>query len=187
MIEKIRKAIHLCALLIPLLSEFTSRTVTITIVSTITIAYIFEEFLRLNDRRIQVISEFILKMSRPEERSRFIMRPLYLAVGVIFALAGYTKLIAYASICVVAIGDPIAALVGGRLGRTHIRKRKTAEGFAAGLIASFLMASLLISPALALVGAVAGMLMELLDFPDDNLAMPIISGAMMTLASIASH
>ena len=187
MSEKTRKAIHLCALLIPILSEVTSRTIALTIIALVTITYAVEELLRLRGRPLPVITPFTMKMSRPEEKTHFIIRPLYLAAGIIFALAIYSKAIAYSSICIVAIGDPVAALVGGRFGRRHIIKRKTVEGFAAGLIASFLVASILVPPFLALAGAVGGMLMELLDVPDDNLAMPIVAGAVMSLLSRASH
>lgn len=78
-------------------------------------------------------------------------------------------------------------MVGRRIGRTHATKRKTLEGFAAGLTVSFLVASLLISPIIALIGATGGMLMELLDVPDDNLTMPIFAGALMTLATLVLH
>ena len=36
---------------------------------------------------------------------------------------------------------------------------------------------------LGLLGAVGGMIMDLLDVPDDNLTMPIVAGALMTLAT----
>lgn len=35
--------------------------------------------------------------------------------------------------------------------------------------------------------ALGTMLMELLDVPDDNLTMPIVAGASMTLATLALH
>ena len=93
-------------------------------------------------------------------------------------------MIAYASIFMVAIGDPIAAVVGGKFGRIHIRGMKTLEGFLAGWIACILVGSVVVSPYLAIIGGSGAMLMELLDFPDDNLTMPVISGLMMTLGTI---
>ena len=123
-------------------------------------------------------------LSRPEEKRSFIVRPMYLAVGIILTLLFYPNMIAYASICIGAIGDPVAALLGTKFGRRRIIKRKTLEGFIAGLSASFLVASLLVSPFLAFVGAVGGMFMELLDVPDDNLTMPIVAGASMLLVTL---
>ncbi|MGA3298083.1 MAG: hypothetical protein ABSD41_11625, partial [Candidatus Bathyarchaeia archaeon] len=69
--------------------------------------------------------------------------------------------------------------------RRHIIGRKTMEGFAAGLTASFLLASVIVSPLIAAVGSVGAMIMELVDVPDDNLTMPIVAGALMTLATLA--
>lgn len=126
-------------------------------------------------------------MSRPEEKTRFIIGPIYLAIGIIMTLLLFPCTIAYSSIWIGAIGDPIAAIVGRRIGRRRITKLKTVEGFAAGLTASFLVASLLVSPIIALIGAVGAMLMELLDVPDDNLTMPISAGALMALATLVLH
>jgi len=123
-------------------------------------------------------------MSRPEETPRFIIRPIYLAVGIILALVLFPTRIAYASICIVAVGDPVAAYVGRKVGRTPVRKKKTLEGLAAGFMASFLLASLIVYPVVALVGSAGAILMELLDIPDDNLTMPIAAGALMMLATL---
>jgi dolichol kinase len=58
------------------------------------------------------------------------------------------------------------------------------EGFVAGSIASFAGAVPWVYPNLALIGSVAGMLLELLEIPDDNLAMPIGAGSAMVIACI---
>jgi len=91
------------------------------------------------------------------------------------------------SICISAIGDTVAAVVGRRIGSRRIIRLKTVEGFAAGLTASFLAASLLLSPFIGLIGAAGAMFMELLDVPDDKLTMPVAAGALMTLATLALH
>jgi dolichol kinase len=102
---------------------------------------------------------------------------------VVLALLLFPSKIAYASIAIVAIGDPVAAYVGTKLGRTHVRRTKTMEGWAAGLIASFLLTSLIVGPIPAFVGSIGGMVMELVDIPDDNLTMPLTAGALMLLAA----
>ena len=182
-----RKVIHLSALLVPLFSELTSRFIVVAALSIITITYTLTEVLRLKGRQLPIITPFTLKMSRREERTSFIIRPIYLAIGIILTLVLYPSTIAYSAICIGAIGDPIAAVVGGRVGRRRIIRRKTMEGFVAGLTASFLAVSLLVPPFIALVGAAGGMLMELLDVPDDNLTMPIVAGTLMTLTIRALH
>jgi dolichol kinase len=181
--EKARKAIHLLALLVPPISELASKPFVVAVLSIITIVYLLEEVLRIKGHSLPILTPFTLKMSRPEERTSFIIRPAYFATGIILALILYPNAIAYASVCIVAVGDSAAAIVGERFGHRRIVRRKTVEGFAAGLIVAFLLASFLVSPFIALLGAVGGMLMELLDVPDDNLTMPIVAGALMTLAT----
>ena len=184
MTENTRKAVHLLALLVPPVCELTSKPLVVAALSIITVAYFLEEVLRLKGHSLPVITPFTLKLSRPEERTSFIIRPAYLAIGIILALVLYPSMIAYASICVGAVGDPTAAMVGARFGHRRIVRRKTVEGFAAGLAAAFLLASFLVSPFIALVGAVGAMIMELVDVPDDNLTMPVVAGALMTLATL---
>jgi dolichol kinase len=183
--ENARKAIHLLALLVPPVAALTSKNLVLAVLCVITITYVLGELLRLKGHSLPFITPFTLRMSRPEERRSFIIRPAYLAIGIILALVLYPSAIAYASICIGAIGDSTAAIVGERFGQRRIVRRKTVEGFAAGLTASFLLASFLVSPVIALLGAVGGMVMELLDVPDDNLTMPIVAGALMTLAALS--
>jgi dolichol kinase len=185
--ECLRKAVHLSALLVPVVSELTSKSVMLITLSILVVVYVLEEVLRLKGMPLPFMTPFTLRMSRPEERASFIVRPIYLALGIILSLIVFPSLIAYASICIGAIGDPVAAIVGSNLGSRRIIRRKTMEGFLAGLGASFLAASLLVTVFLALVGAVGGMLMELLDVPDDNLSMPIVAGALMVLLTLVLH
>lgn len=180
----LRKLIHGCALLVPILTEVTSKTIVLTALCIIVVVYAVEEALRLKGRRVPVITSFTLRMSRQEETGRFIVRPVYLAAGVILALLLFPPKIAYASIGIVAVGDPAAAYVGGKFGRIHIRPNKTFEGLIAGLVLAFLLASIIVYPVAALAGASGAMLMELLDVPDDNLTMPVAAGALIFLVGI---
>ena len=178
-----RKLVHLCALLVPILAEVTSKNIVLMGLCIIVVVYAVEEMLRLKGRRMPVITSFTLRMSRPDETGRFIVRPIYLAVGVILALLLFPTKIAYASIGIVAVGDPVAAYVGEKFGRRHIRPNKTLEGSTAGLVLSFLLASVIVYPVAALAGAAGAMLVELLDIPDDNLTMPITAGALIMLVT----
>ena len=187
MTENFRKVVHLLALLVPVLTEITSKTETLIALFIITIIYVLEEVLRLTGHRLPIVTAFTLRMSRRDETTHFVIRPLYLAVGIILALLLFPKTIAYASIGIVAVGDPVAAYIGGKFGRRHITRKKTVEGAIAGFTASLLLASLIVSPFVAFVGSTSAMLMELLDKPDDNLTMPIAAGALMTLTTLLIH
>jgi dolichol kinase len=186
-LTNLRKLIHLSALLVPILTEVTSKTIVLTALSIIVVLYAVEEALRLKGRSVPAITSFTLRMSRPEETGRFIVRPIYLAVGVILALLLFPTRIAYASIGIVAVGDPVAAYVGERFGRRHLRPNKTLEGLIAGLVISFILASIIVYPVAAFAGAAGAMLMELLDIPDDNLTMPIAAGVLISLVGLAAH
>ena len=181
-----RKLIHASALVVPILTEVTSRTFVLVALCTIVVIYSLEEALRLKGRRLPLITTFTLRMSRPQETAHFVVRPVYLALGIILALLLFPAKIANTSIVIVAVGDPVAAYVGGKIGRRHIRSNKTVEGSIAGLVASFLLAAVIVYPLVAFAGAAGAMLMELVDRPDDNLTMPIAAGALMLLVTALS-
>jgi phytol kinase len=183
MTSRFRTAVHVSALLIPFLAEATTKSTVILALIATTVVYTVSEALRLRGMRLPLITRFTLAMSREDESRRFVTAPIYLAVGLVLSLLAFPKNIAYASITIVAVGDPVASYFGRKLGRIRV-KQKTLEGFAAGLVVSFAAALLWVPPYLALTGSVAGMLLELLRIPDDNLTIPIGSGSAMLIASI---
>ncbi len=98
--------------------------------------------------------------------------------------------IAVAALLFLTVGDPMAEIVGVTWGRLRILGGKTLEGTLAGAAACFLAGLPLLSigglglslPILA-VGAAAAALTELLPLPvDDNLSIPLGSGAAMLVA-----
>jgi len=175
--------VHASALLIPFLSEATSISTVLMVLVATTVVYILSEALRLRGKSLPFITRFTLAMSREDESPRFVIAPIYLAAGVVLSLFVFPKNIAYASITIVAVGDPVASYFGRKLGRIRV-KQKTLEGFMAGLIVSFVAALLWVPPYLALTGSVVGMLLELLRIPDDNLTIPIGAASTMLIASI---
>lgn len=178
-----RSLVHGCALLVPVLADATSKGLALAGLLLVTLLYVLEELLRLKGHNVPLMTKFTLKMSRPEERLGFIAKPIYLALGVIAALIVFPRSIAYASIVVVAVGDPVANYVGERFGRRHVGT-KTWEGFLAGLITAFLGTLLFVSPIVGITGSIVGMLFELAGVLDDDLTIPISAGAAMILAKI---
>jgi len=181
--SRLRTAVHASALLIPVIAELTSKSMVIAALAATTVVYILSEVLRLRAKSVPLITWFTLVMSREDEGTRLVTAPIYLAVGVVLSLLAFPKNIAYASITIAAVGDPVASYVGRKLGRIHVRQ-KTLEGFAGGWIVSFAAALLWVPPHLALVGSAAGMLLELLGLLDDNLTIPIGAGSAMLITSI---
>jgi dolichol kinase len=175
--------VHVSTLLIPFLAEATSKSTVLVALIATTVVYTVSEALRLRRKSVPLITRFTLAMSRRDEVPDFVTAPIYLAAGVVLSLLAFPKNIAYASIMIVALGDPVASYFGSKLGRIRV-KQKTLEGFAAGLIVSFAAALFWVPPHLALTGSVAGMLLELLIIPDDNLTIPIGAGSTMLIMSI---
>ena len=177
-----RALVHVSSILVPVLVESTSKFLIIVGLVGVTSLYAGEELLRLRGWQVPLLSQFALKMSRPEERSHFIAAPVFLAIGVISALILFPKAIAYSSIAIVAIGDPVAAYVGRRFGRGH--DGKTWAGFAAGTLAAFTPTLLLVSPFVGAIGSIAGMILELSGVLQDNLTIPLGSGVAMLAATM---
>jgi dolichol kinase len=172
--------VHASAILVPVLAEATSKALALTALCMVTAAYAAEETFRIRGRPLPLISNFTLKMSRSNERDHFITRPLFLATGIILVLLLFPRNIAYASIAICAIGDPVATYVGGKLGRRHVG-RKSMEGFVAGTCAAFLPALLIVSPIIGAIGSIVGMVLELSGIMDDNLTIPLGSATAMFL------
>jgi len=177
-----RPLVHLSSILVPVLVEVASKPLILAVLCAVTLGYVAEEILRVGGTPVPIISRFTLRMSRQHERSHFITAPVFLAVGIILVLLLLPRNIAYASIVVVAVGDPVAAYVGGEHGRRRVGG-KSLEGFAAGAFAAFLPTLMLVPPIVGAIGSIAGLLLELFGGLDDNLTIPIGSGAAMFLAS----
>jgi dolichol kinase len=177
-----RACIHACSIFIPVLVETTSRLLTVAALCVVTAIYVAGELQRLRGRRVPLLSEFTLRMGRPNEKDHFIAPPVFLALGIILVLLIFPRNIAYASIAIVAIGDPLAAYVGGRFGRRHVG-RKSLEGFTIGTFAAFALTLFLVPPSVGAIGSMVGMILELAGVLDDNLTIPLGSGTAMYLAT----
>jgi diacylglycerol kinase (CTP) len=111
--------------------------------------------------------------------------PYILGIGL--SLYAFSAAIASAAICFLAFGDVAATTIGERYGKTKIGA-KSLEGTAA-FIAAGLFAGLVLLPAagahvptgIIAAGAVIAAAVELIPLANDNLTIPIVSGAAMTL------
>lgn len=115
---------------------------------------------------------------------------IFFILGALISVLLFTTNIAAASIAILALGDCASTLVGKPFGKTKLahNKNKSLEGSAAGFSAAFLGAVFLIQPKIALIGALSGMIIESFDLRafgfgiNDNLSVPVVSGAVMTAA-----
>jgi len=131
------------------------------------------------------------KIMRREELRSISGNSFYI-LGLLVVVFFFSKPVVLLSVLFLAIGDPIAAIVGTRWGRTKITKRKSLEGSVANFLATAL-ASLLFalfylqfgipqSLLLALLGGTVSTLVELLPAPiDDNFTIPVGSALLLSL------
>ena len=110
----------------------------------------------------------------------------YLLVATLTAFLLFDRYIAGLALLFLAVGDPLAALVGERFGRVRIGRRSL-EGTLTFLGASLLVGWIAVaggidvSISVVLVGAATAALVELLSIPlDDNLTVPLVAGGVMT-------
>ena len=108
-------------------------------------------------------------------------------LGISLSLYAYATPVAVAAVCFLAFGDVAATTVGERFGRTKIGK-KSLEGTAAFIVIAVSaglalhLAGLHLTPWVIVVGAVVAAGVELLPLPvNDNLMIPVLSGAVMEL------
>jgi dolichol kinase len=111
--------------------------------------------------------------------------PYILGIGC--SLFFFSANVASAAICFLAFGDVAATTVGERYGKTKIGAKSlegTAAFIAAGLFVGLVLlptAGLHLPPAVVVAGAVTAAAVELIPFANDNLSIPVLSGAAMTL------
>ncbi|NLB77010.1 MAG: phosphatidate cytidylyltransferase, partial [Crenarchaeota archaeon] len=109
--------------------------------------------------------------------------PLYFAFGIVVTLLLFPSNAAGAAIAIFCLGDSTASLFGGMITTSlPFNKGKTIEGSIAGFSFAFLGGAFFVSPLLALIGAAIAMTIEVLPLPiNDNVLVPIITGAVLTL------
>lgn len=150
------------------------------------IVYIFEQ-IRLNYPEIAVKFESYTKyLLRAEEQLNESAQVPYI-MGLLLTILSFPKPIALVSICILAVADPLSALIGIKYGSTKIGPRKSLQGSIAFFVASLLSASYCLSLyypyglnlfGLCLSVAFIVTLFELIPIRiDDNLTIPLFSAA----------
>lgn len=138
--------------------------------------------------RIPIVAQLIDSTERPEVINNMPGKgalSFFLGSLLVVLLFGFDASVASASIAVLAIGDSVSTLVGRNFGRHKIQYNpaKSWEGTLSGLVFAAIGASLLLSPELAIIGALGGMLVESLPLKaDDNITIPLGAGTAVSLA-----
>lgn len=110
---------------------------------------------------------------------------LFYAAALLIAVIVFPAWAAIGAVISLAVGDPVAAIVGSHWGRMRIGG-KSIEGAAANALVSFALIRIFVSSsAVAAAGALAGAAVEMVDVPllDDNFTVPLAAGGAMAAAA----
>ncbi|UCH63073.1 MAG: hypothetical protein JSU77_01045 [Fidelibacterota bacterium] len=178
-----RRLIHLGSSVVPLGYWITGRNTAVVIIFIMAITMIGIELARIYTfRGRRIYQRFLGSVTRPTEERR-LTGATYVFVGAFLAAVLFAPTVAILSMLFMSVGDSTAAFVGQRYGRIPIGK-KSLEGTLACFFACLLLTlpSGLTLP-VATAGAATAALTELVprSFLNDNLAIPVFSGAVMTL------
>lgn len=176
-----RKSVHLVAMAIPLGCRFLPRSVMMPVLLGLSVVMLAIEFARLENRRFaHVFTRFFGSVVREHESFTF-TGSTFVLVGSLCTYYLFDRHIAAAALSFLILGDSAAAIVGRAFGSFRLFG-KSFEGFTANVVVSWLIGIVFVSPWLAAYGAVTAAIVEFLPIPlDDNLRIPLVSGAVMTL------
>ena len=144
--------------------------------------------LELSRRRFPWLNEWFMSQTSvllKESESSRVLGSTYMAAASLLVFLFFDKEVAILALMYIAVGDPLAGVVGKRYGRVRIGS-KSVEGTVAFAVGAGAVGCVLVAVGLdvpywvALGGAGVGALVELLPSPiDDNLTVPAVSGAVM--------
>lgn len=178
--ETFRQLIHASGIFIVFLNYFLHPNTVMLICLAIVLSV--ELIFRIDKKRhIFFFSEILRRSKRDDDERGFI----YFFVGAIITLYLFKFNIAIvnAAIIFLVLGDSASTIIGKKFGKHKLplNKNKTIEGSIAFLIIGFIGALTQLPPIPAFIGALSGALTEAYSPIDDNITIPLISGAVMTL------
>ena len=147
-----------------------------------------------NDRLNTSLNRFFGVIMRESEKNSFSGLPFY-ALGVCLTFLFFPEKIAVLSFLFLIFADPMASIFGVRFGKDRLFPNKTLQGTMAAFITCLIVTVVyagalgVSSPNLIIFTffcSIAGALSELLSAfnIDDNLTIPVVSGACMSLLNL---
>lgn len=199
--EAKRQLIHLSGLLFVVLAQITgglAAAVYFLMIAATFLLYsehVIRERKRLTgllDSMERRIRNFAIGFERSESPRPF-LGAFWFYVGCGLSFLIFPIPVASAACAMLAVGDSFSTLIGSRCGRNKLLGNKSLEGSSAFLISSALIALIFVDIRLAIMGAIAATVSELIPetiwlrkyksrgLIDDNLLIPIIAGLVMSL------
>ncbi len=188
-----RRLFHISACSsIPILAIFVSDALMVTLLAVLSGLALASEGARF---RIPTLNRRLLIWLKPllkETEDKRVTGATYIALSAFFAFLVFDTHVAIAALFFLSLGDPMAAIVGGRMGGFRILGKSPWGSLAfvatALAIGGILSAGGVVSFRWGLaVGAVIAALVELAPLPiDDNVTIPLISGGAMTWMGVSA-
>jgi dolichol kinase len=133
------------------------------------------------------ISWFLKNFEKPHYLKKFPGKGvLFLVAGALITLKLFPDNIAFASIAILALGDPASHLVAGSF-KGKLLKKKSLSGLLLGVVFSSMAASLFVPFVYAFIAAIVALIAEVLvikvgeDPVDDNIIIPLVAGTILYL------
>jgi len=180
--ELIRKSIHLSIAATPTIAAVFGVVHTAFFLMAGVILYTAAEYFRLSGFKVPVISRITELSMRTRDQSQFVLGPVTLGLGAIFALSLYPEPSASIAIYALAFGDGLSSLVGKTFGTIKVPYTggKTVEGsltcFLAVLFSGLLLVHGLQPRTVVLVAIIATALEAIPSRDLDNLILPLGAG-----------
>lgn len=188
--ETLRKGIHISSVLIPFFYRYMLgynrrlAFILLLVCFVISLSIEFQRFWQKSFRRT-FHRMFGLILRRHELRD--FTGATYLLFSAMICVAFFEPNIAFCAMAFVSIGDTFAAIIGMNFGkRKFIGMHKSLEGSLACFVSCFIFGLIFLpQPLMALTGALAAAMAELVNIPiDDNVKIPIASALVMTLTGV---
>lgn len=186
-----RKIIHLIILIVLILfftiKNQVGQQAGLLFLVALLIIFLILEYLRLD---LQLKLPFFHKLIRPKEEYR-VYGVVFFLSSTIIALAVFDVPIALAALLMTTFGDMSAAIAGKKYGTTMLFRNKTVIGFVTELITNLLVAVIIslsfsINIYILIAMAFAATITEtMVDELDDNLVVPLVSGFIGQIISLA--
>ena len=175
---------------IPVLGIFLSGSFMIALLAALSGLALLMETARL---RLPGLNQLLITRLKPllkEAEDRRITGATYIAISALVAFIIFDKPVAVTALLFLSLGDPAAALVGSRVGGIRV-VGKSPLGTLAFVVVALAVGGVLSAAGVipfhwgVAAGAVVAALVELApSVLDDNITIPLISGAGMTLMGV---
>ncbi|NQV41837.1 MAG: phosphatidate cytidylyltransferase [Candidatus Marinimicrobia bacterium] len=185
--ELIRKAIHLSSAIIPLSYWFLAdRHLTLQIVVLLSLGFLMADYLRLKSGAVEKVFMKIFGSALRQHEKKNLTGATYVFTGSVVAIFLFPKEIAVPALLILSISDTVAALIGIPFGK-HKFLKKSLEGSTAFFISTTAILTIFFPEGLIINVLIAAIVTLAEANPmklDDNFLIPILSGTLLSLASL---